>query len=94
MESVHLNCIVVLRYLAKEQEVSQQLRHVGGLARECLPSQEDVLWLLVVQHVLVGSIRHREDVWCIVRPGFELILGMELQDNLNHQLLTFTVKQT
>jgi hypothetical protein len=65
-------------YLAKEQEVSQQMHHVRGLPRECLPGQEDMLWLLVVQHVLVGSVGHREDVRCIVRPGFEAVLAMEL----------------
>jgi hypothetical protein len=45
-------------YLAKEQEMSQQMQHVRGLAGECLPCQQDMLWFLVVQHVLVGSVRH------------------------------------
>lgn len=65
-------------YLAQEQEVSQQMQHVRCFAGECLACQEDILWLLMVQHVLVGSVSHREDVRCIVRPVFEAVLGMEL----------------
>ena len=51
---------------------------VGGLARHALPGQDDPLGLLVVEHVLVGRVRHGVNVRQVVRPRLELVLALAL----------------
>ena len=55
-----------------------EMHHIGSLAGVALTSEDDVLRLLVVEHVLVGAVGYRVYVWRVIRARLILVLGVKL----------------
>ena len=69
---------------AEVQHVLEHVEHVAGLARSALTTDDDVLGLVVVEGILVGTVSHRVNVWRVVRARLVHVLVLDLTNKHSH----------
>lgn len=72
---------LIIAYFSQVHQVLDEIHHVGRFPGVTLPGEQNVLGLLVVQHVLIRAIGHRVYVRRVIRSRLELIFRVILQSS-------------
>lgn len=78
---------------AEDREMLDRQPQVSGLAGEAFAGEDHVLWLLVVQHILVRTVCHSEDVRRILRSRLAVVFVVELLSETRSRSVSYSIAQ-